>query len=144
MECYATPWWLWRESGILYFLQSPPIPRILSSLFICRDFFSFCHFNRGRALLQARGLAMSARTRLKCKKEKRSLQKERGEHSRDIGGLCKKIGGCVSRTPLSCRKFSLWKIMESPWQEGITILRVDKFFFVFSYIIFSFCFFHWD
>ena len=39
------------------------------------------------------------------------------------------FGGCVSRTPLSCRKFLLWKIMESPWQEGITRLRVDNAFY---------------
>ena len=35
-------------------------------------------------------------------------------------------GGCVSRTPWSCRKFSLLKIMESPWQEGITRLPVEN------------------
>ena len=35
MECYATPCRLWRESRILYFLQSPPIPRISPlSLFV--------------------------------------------------------------------------------------------------------------
>ena len=38
-------------------------------------------------------------------------------------------GGCVSRTPLSCRKSSLWKIIESPWQERITRLEVNKTFF---------------
>ena len=31
--------------GIYRFLQSPPIPRRLPSLFICRELFSFCHFN---------------------------------------------------------------------------------------------------
>ena len=35
-------------------------------------------------------------------------------------------GTAISRIPWSCRNFSLWKIMESPWQEGITRLRVDK------------------
>ena len=39
-------------------------------------------------------------------------------------------GGCVRTIPWSCRKFSLWKIMESPWYEGITQLRVDKSVFM--------------
>ena len=59
--------------GIYRFLQSPSIPRLLPSLFICWDFFSFCPFNRVCARLQARGLAqgtaMSACTRLKGQKE---------------------------------------------------------------------------
>ena len=38
-------------------------------------------------------------------------------------------GGCVSRTPLSCRKSSLWEIIESPWQERIARLEVNKTFF---------------
>ena len=33
--------------------------------------------------------------------------------------------------PWSCRNFSLWKIMDSPWYEGITRLRVDKVFYLF-------------
>ena len=58
MECYATPWPLWRDSMILYFLQSPHIPENLPSLFIFRDFFLFLHFNSVHASLQAhRGLA---------------------------------------------------------------------------------------
>ena len=58
--------------GIYRFLQSPPIPRRLPSLFFCRELFSFCHFNSVLARLQARGLArgtaMSAGTWVKCKK----------------------------------------------------------------------------
>ena len=46
--------------GIHRFLYSPPSPWVLPSLFICRDFFLFCHFNRVHARLQTRGLAMSA------------------------------------------------------------------------------------
>ena len=69
---------------IYSFLQSPPIPRMLPSLFICRDFFSFCLFNHVHARLQglglARGTAMSACTRLKGQKEEKSRQikRERG------------------------------------------------------------------
>ena len=36
------------------------------------------------------------------------------------------LGGCGRTIPLSCRKFPLWKIIDSPWKEGITRLRVDK------------------
>ena len=36
MECYATPWRLWRESRILYFFTEPSYPKSLPSLFICR------------------------------------------------------------------------------------------------------------
>ena len=43
--------------GIYRFVQSPPIPRRLPSLFICRELFSFCNFNSVRARLQALGLA---------------------------------------------------------------------------------------
>ena len=42
--------------GIYRFLQSPTIPRMLPSHFICRDFFSFCPFNHVPERLQARGL----------------------------------------------------------------------------------------
>ena len=52
------------REGIYRFLWSPPSPWVLPSLFICRDFFSFCHLNRVHARLHAqglaRGLAMSA------------------------------------------------------------------------------------
>ena len=58
MECYATPWRLWRERRILYFFTEPSYPENLPSLFICRDFFSFCPFNHGLARLQAQGLAL--------------------------------------------------------------------------------------
>ena len=71
IECYATPWRLWRESRILYFFTEPSYPENLPSLFICRDFFSFCPFNHGRACFQAGGAAMSTRTRLKCKKREK-------------------------------------------------------------------------
>ena len=58
--------------GLYKFLQRPPIPRRLPSHFICRELFSFCHFNSVCACLQARGLArgtaMSAGTWVKCKK----------------------------------------------------------------------------
>ena len=47
--------------------------------------------------------------------------------------FCSTKGGCVRTIPWSCRKFSLWKIMESPWQEGITRLLVDKV----NYTLFS-------
>ena len=53
--------------GIYGFLKSPPSPRMLPSLFICRDFFSFCHFNRVHARLHAQGLAMSLGNWLKTK-----------------------------------------------------------------------------
>ena len=75
--------------GICGFLQSPPIPRMLLSLFICRDFLSFCTFNH----VQAQGL----------KKIVWALS------------FCQLKGGCGSTTTLSLRKFPLWKIMESPW-----------------------------
>ena len=46
--------------------------RALLSLFCCRELFSFCHFNRVRAHLQAgglaRGTAMSAGKWVKCRK----------------------------------------------------------------------------
>ena len=48
MECYATPWRLW----ILYFLQSPPIPRISPLSLFVGIFFSFCPFNHGLARSQ--------------------------------------------------------------------------------------------
>ena len=41
MECYATPWRLWRRVGIYRFLQSPPIPWILPSLYIVGIFSLF-------------------------------------------------------------------------------------------------------
>ena len=93
-----------------FFFTEPSYPKNLPSLFICRDFFSFCPFNRGRACLQALI-----------------------EYSYVSSLFLSTFGGCVSRTPLSCRKFSLWKIIESPWQDEITRLRVDKnkFFFFF-------------
>ena len=84
MECYATAWRLWRESRILYFLQSPPFPRISPLFLFVWIFFFFCPFNCGRAHLQARGLgrgtAMSTCTRLKRKKETKSLQKRLWNH----------------------------------------------------------------
>ena len=40
------------------------------------------------------------------------------------------FGRCVSRIPWNCRNFSLCKIMESPWQEGITRLQVNKKLFI--------------
>ena len=108
------------EQDFIFFTE-PSYPENLPSLFICRDFFSFCPFNHGHERLQARGLAqgtaMSARTKLKCKKETKCF----------VSSLfLSTFGGCVSRIPWSCRNFSLWKIMESPWQEGITRLQVDK------------------
>ena len=33
MECYATPWRLWKESRILYFFTEPSYPENLPSLF---------------------------------------------------------------------------------------------------------------
>ena len=40
MECYATPWPLWRESRILFFFTEPSYP---PSLFCCRELYSlFC------------------------------------------------------------------------------------------------------
>ena len=48
--------------GIYRFLQSPKIPRMLPSLFICRDVFSFCPFNRVHAHLQAQGLSQGILT----------------------------------------------------------------------------------
>ena len=64
MECYPTSWQLWRESRNLQILQSPTIQRRLPSLIICRELFSFCHFNS----VLARGTAISAGTWVKCKK----------------------------------------------------------------------------
>ena len=40
------------------------------------------------------------------------------------------FGGCVSVIPSSCRNMSLWKIMNEPWQEGITSYQVDKVLFL--------------
>ena len=75
-------------SRILYFFLEPSYPENLPSLFIVGIFFSFCPFNRGRASLQAQGLAratvMSAHTRLKGKKrDKIPTKRVRGD-SRDI------------------------------------------------------------
>ena len=42
MECYATPWRLWRVSRILYiFLQNPPILRISTLSLYLQGFFLF-------------------------------------------------------------------------------------------------------
>ena len=57
-----------REQDFIFFTE-PSYPENLPSHFICRDFFYFCPFNRGRARLQARGTAMNAHTRLKCNKQ---------------------------------------------------------------------------
>ena len=59
------------KAGIYRFLRSPPIPRMLPPLFICRDFLSFCPFNQVLARLQAQGTAMSALGEVQ-KKEKKS------------------------------------------------------------------------
>ena len=52
-------------------------PETLPSLFICRDFFSFCPFHRVRACLQAQGLAretaICAGTLVKCKKREKFI-----------------------------------------------------------------------
>ena len=61
------------EQDFIFFIE-PSYPEILPFLFICRDFFYFCPFNHRRARLQAQGIAMSACTRLKLKKETKSLQ----------------------------------------------------------------------
>ena len=39
MVSYATPWWLWRESRILYFFTETSYPENLPCLFICRDLY---------------------------------------------------------------------------------------------------------
>ena len=44
------------EQDFIFFTE-PSYPENLPSLFICKDFFSFCPFNHGRARLQVRGLA---------------------------------------------------------------------------------------
>ena len=95
MECYATPWRLWRESRISFVFTEPSYPENLPSIFV--PFLSW-----------RPSLAQNLRY-VVCSLSFDQLK-----------------GGCVSRTPLSCRKFSLWKIMESLWQEGITRLQVDK------------------
>ena len=69
----------------LPFLQSPPIPWMLPSLFICRDFFSFCPFNLVHELIAV------PRARLKGQKEKKSLQRKREGSILGIGGLCKNL-----------------------------------------------------
>ena len=56
-------------------LLSPPILRVLPSLLICRDFFSFCPFNHVHARLQARGTAMSECTRWSAKKKRKNPYK---------------------------------------------------------------------
>ena len=45
-----------QEQDFIFFTE-PSYPKNLPSLFICKDFFSFCLFNHGRACLQAWGLA---------------------------------------------------------------------------------------
>ena len=107
--------------GIYKFLHSPPIPRLLPSLFICRD-LSFCPFNHVHAHLQAQGLAqgtaMSACTGRSEKKMRKLWALSFYQFK----------GGCGNTNPLSLRKFPLWKIVESPWKEGKIRLQVDKSF----------------
>ena len=72
MECYAPPWRLWRESRNFIDFTEPSYPEKAPLSFSCRELFSFCHFNRVRAYLQAQRLAhgtgMSAGTWVKLKK----------------------------------------------------------------------------
>ena len=63
--------------GIYSFLQSPSIPRMLPSLFSCKDCFSLCPCNRVHASLQARGTLMSAGTWVEAQKDKKSLHLKR-------------------------------------------------------------------
>ena len=76
---WNSKWFNYIQNGMLR--QEPSFPENLPSLFICRCFFSFCPFNRGRACLQARGLAlrtaMSAGTRLNCKQRDKIPTKKR-------------------------------------------------------------------
>ena len=44
MECYSTPWRLWRQSRNFKFLKSSPSPWVFPSLFICCSFFSLFSF----------------------------------------------------------------------------------------------------
>ena len=110
---------------------------MLPSIFICRDFFSFCPFNRVRSCFQARGLArglaMSACTRW-------SAKKEYVVWALSINQL--KVG-CGSTTPLSLRKFHCGIILirekneTSGWQNSfwMSCYKLVTKFLVFLFII---------
>ena len=108
------------EQDFIFFTE-PSYPGNLPSLFIFRDFFSLCPFNRGRARLQL------FHTLLLLLQSKQGSMADLFEYSCLSSLFLSTFGGCISRIPWSCKNFSLWKIMESPWQEGITRLQVDKF-----------------
>ena len=57
----------------------------------------------------------------------RSFSPKRAKKEREEGATFYQLkGGCGSTTPLSLRKFPLWKIVEPPWKEGEIRLEVDK------------------
>ena len=89
---------------------------MLPSLFICRDFFSFCPINHVGAHLQAPGLLEELQwvQALGWRHKKRKIPTNKG--------------GCGNTTPLSLRKFPLWKIVVPPWKREKVDLRSTKLF----------------
>ena len=72
MECYATPWPLWRESRILVFFTELYYPKNLPLSFVVGSCSLLSVFMRVNACLQAQGLALGtairAVTQLKTEK----------------------------------------------------------------------------
>ena len=59
MECYATPWRLWRESWNFLFFIEPSFPFNAPLSLYLFHFFLFFHFKRAHACLQSQGPALS-------------------------------------------------------------------------------------
>ena len=100
MECYATPWPLWRESrNLLHFIEPSFAFGASLSLFLPHcSLFSF-PFRRVCARLQARGLArgtaISAFTRLKRMKKEQGLFNKGGNCNLQFPPLLNNLSLCA-------------------------------------------------
>ena len=83
------------------FFTEPYYPENLPSLFCCRELFSFLALQQCACTLA--GLRACPRDCNEC----RHMGEVQEKYSYVSSLFLSTFGGCVSRTPLSCRKFSL-------------------------------------